>query len=262
MQFLKGSQAISVNIPDAATLAATVQDRWRRGQGFAMATLNLDHLVKLRHDPAFRIAYQAMDFVTADGNPIVWLSRLARRPVSLLPGSDMLIPLLRLATQEGHGVAFCGSSEEALTQAEDALRREVAGLNVVARIAPPMGFDPADDAAADILRQIDATNARLCILALGAPKQEILAARGRSLAPGVGFCCFGAGLDFYAGNQRRAPHWVRMLAMEWLWRALSSPARMIPRYARCFAILPAETRAALALRDLPAQSPDHRSAKR
>ncbi|KIN77941.1 Glycosyl transferase, WecB/TagA/CpsF family protein [Sulfitobacter mediterraneus KCTC 32188] len=36
----------------------------------------------------------------------------------------------------------------------------------------------------------------------------------------------------------RAPKIMRMVAMEWLWRALQSPRRMIPRYAKCFAILP------------------------
>ncbi|WP_197470813.1 WecB/TagA/CpsF family glycosyltransferase, partial [Sulfitobacter sp. HI0054] len=73
---------------------------------------------------------------------------------------------------------------------------------------------------------------------------EILAARGRDIAPGVGFASIGAGLDFLAGRQRRAPKWMRMLALEWLWRAMQSPQRLVPRYARCFAILPRLTLAA------------------
>jgi exopolysaccharide biosynthesis WecB/TagA/CpsF family protein len=85
-------------------------------------------------------------------------------------------------------------------------------------------------------------------LALGAPKQEMLAARGRELAPSVGFVSVGAGLDFLAGTQHRAPKWVQAIAMEWLWRLISSPARLVGRYARCFAILPALMRDALALR--------------
>ncbi|MBE0554679.1 MAG: WecB/TagA/CpsF family glycosyltransferase, partial [Rhodobacteraceae bacterium] len=56
------------------------------------------------------------------------------------------------------------------------------------------------------------------------------------------------GLDFLAGSQTRAPRWVRAMAMEWLWRALSAPRRLIPRYARCFAILPGQVAGALRLR--------------
>jgi len=82
------------------------------------------------------------------------------------------------------------------------------------------------------------SGAGLVFLALGAPKQERLAARGRALQPELGFVSIGAGLDFLAGSQRRAPRLVRRLALEWLWRAGSDPKRLAGRYARCAAILP------------------------
>jgi len=54
--------------------------------------------------------------------------------------------------------------------------------------------------------------------------------------------------DFLGGHQQRAPLWMRKLALEWLWRALSSPGRMVPRYLKCFAILPRQIRRALRIR--------------
>jgi len=36
--------------------------------------------------------------------------------------------------------------------------------------------------------------------------------------------------------------------MEWAWRMATAPRRLMPRYARCAAILPAELAAALKLR--------------
>ena len=111
-----------------------------------------------------------------------------------------------------------------------------------------MGFDPASPSAGRLLEEVQASGARLCFLALGAPKQELLAARGRRETPEVGFASIGAGLDFLAGNQRRAPLWVRRLAMEWAWRMATALRRLMPRYARCAAILPAELAAALKLR--------------
>ena len=248
MQFVEGESRVRVNIPDAAALERSVRDRLARGAGFALATLNLDHLVKLRSDVAFRRAYAAMDFVTADGNPVVWLSRVAGRPVDLLPGSDLLLPVLRIAAEGGHKVAFLGSTAEALAAAKVALERAVPGLEVVATLAPPMGFDPEGAAAEALLREVAESGARLCIVALGAPKQEKLSALGRRIAPGVGFCCFGAALDFHAGTQRRAPQLARRLKLEWLWRAAGAPRRLGPRYARCAAILPSELSRAVALR--------------
>ncbi len=235
---------ITVNVPDRAALAAAVSTHLRAGRGFALATINLDHLVKLTHDPSFRVAYAAQTMIVADGNPIVWLSRLARRPVALVPGSDMVIPLARLAAAAGVKVALLGSSDAALAGAAAHLQAAVPGLTIATKIAPPYGFDPTGPDADHILRQLQADRIGLCFIALGAPKQEYFAARGRQLAPDTGFASVGAGLDFLSGTQTRAPAWVRTIAMEWLWRALSSPRRLIPRYLACAAILPAQIIAA------------------
>lgn len=249
MQFRFGSTTIAITHADRDALRAAVGDRWAKGQGFAVATINLDHLVKLGRNPAFLRAYATLDMVVADGNPIVWLSRLARRPVALVPGSDLLLPLVRDAAAAGRSLALFGASEPALAEAERRLCAAVPGLRVVLRLSPPMGFDPEGAVADSALGQIAASGAGLCIIALGAPKQEIFAARGRLLAPQTGFALFGAGLDFVAGTQRRAPRWVRAIAMEWLWRALSAPRRLIPRYAACAAILPGQALAALRQRE-------------
>ncbi len=248
MQFRFGETALCVNVPDRAALLVALAERLAARKGFALATINLDHLVKLGRSEGFRRAYVAQDLVVADGNPIVWLSRLAGQPVSLVPGSDMVLPLVRIAATAGVAVALVGATEEALQAAGDRLQREVPGLNLALRIAPPMGFDAEGPEAQRILRQIAARNIGLCLIALGAPRQETFAALGRSLAPQTGFASIGAGLDFLAGSQTRAPEWVRRLALEWLWRALSSPRRLIPRYAACFAILPGQIGAALRLR--------------
>ena len=61
-----------------AGLLADLSDRLRSRRGFALATINLDHLVKLPRDRQFLDAYARHDFVVADGNPVVWLSRLIR----------------------------------------------------------------------------------------------------------------------------------------------------------------------------------------
>ncbi len=238
MQFTTGQGQVTINTKTQADLMARVQDRLAAGDGFALATLNLDHLVKLNTDAGFQTAYDAQDLIVADGNPIVWMSRLARHDVALVPGADLVVPLAQLAAQMQMPVALLGTTTDALAAAAEALRAQAPGLDVVAQIAPPMGFDPDAPTAAPVFDQLNASGARLCFLALGAPKQEKLAARGRSLCPAVGFVSIGAGLDFLAGTQNRAPDWVRRLALEWVWRMVSSPARLVPRYAKCIAILP------------------------
>ncbi|MCP5074596.1 MAG: WecB/TagA/CpsF family glycosyltransferase [Rhodobacteraceae bacterium] len=248
VEFRTKSSVVNVNVATAEGLLEQVVARFRSKDGFALATLNLDHLVKLASSADFRQAYAAQDIVVADGNPIVWLSRIAKRPVALVPGSELVVPLARLAAQEGVAVAFVGSTASALEKAAAGLQDQVPGLSVVARIAPPFGFDPAGVEADRVFQDLKESGARLCFLALGAPKQEIFAARGRSTAPMIGFASIGAGLDFLAGSQVRAPLLVRKLALEWLWRMMSSPVRLGPRYLRCIGILPRLVLGALRLR--------------
>lgn len=239
---------LQVNAVSQAQLIADLGARLQSGQGFAIATLNLDHLVKLRSNADFAAAYRAHSHVTADGNPVVWLSRLAGRQVELIPGSDLILPVACLAAETGVGIALLGATDEALASAAASLQRQVPGLEIMARIAPPMGFDPASPAADQMIEALEASGARICLLALGAPKQEIFAARASARLPRMGFLSIGAGLDFLAGTQRRAPAIVRMMAAEWLWRMAGSPRRLAGRYARCFAILPGEARRALLAR--------------
>lgn len=248
MQFQFDTSTITVNIASRTALLAAVSQRFAKHEGFALATINLDHLVKLQTSPTFRSSYAAQDFVVADGHPIIWLSQLAHRPVELLPGSDMVIPLVQLAVQSGRSVALIGTTDAALGAAAAQLESQVPGLKIALTVAPPMGFDPQGAESRSTLVRLAADDIGFCVLALPTGKQEALAALGRTLAPHTGFACFGAGLDFLAGSQTRAPRWMRVLALEWLWRALSDPRRMLPRYAACFAILPGQIAAALKLR--------------
>lgn len=248
MRFSVGQQNVRINVPTWDALRTTVASRLAKRQGFALATLNLDHLVKLSSNPEFSNAYGAQDLICADGNPIVWMSRLAGRAVDLIPGSDAILPLARIAAEQSVTVALVGSTQETLETAASHMEANVPGLRVVRCIAPAFGFDPKGEEARAIFEQLTASGAGLCFVALGAPKQEVFAAQGRIFAPEIGFASIGAGLDFYSGAQERAPEWVRALALEWAWRMVSSPARMAPRYAKCMAILPGQALHAVVLR--------------
>lgn len=251
----EGGRAITVNVASRDALLRDMELRLRDGRGFAVATLNLDHVVKLRRNPAFGEAYLDQTHVTADGNPIVWLMRLAGRRAELVTGSDLVDPVAALVARLGIPVAMLGSTTASLAAAEGELARRHPGFNAVATIAPPMGFDPEGPGADDILAAVAASGARLCFLALGAPKQEILAARARRSHPEIGFLSIGAGLDFVSGCQRRAPRVLRLFAAEWLWRLANDPRRLAGRYAACAVSLPG-----LALSALRARGGDTRKA--
>jgi exopolysaccharide biosynthesis WecB/TagA/CpsF family protein len=201
-------------------------------------TLNLDHIVKLRKDARFRAAYARADLITADGFPIVIACRLQGKRVGRVAGSDLIAPITAEVARSGKSIYLFGSNLQVLNKASRVLCERHAGLTIAGMFAPPQGFDPTSEDASRCIAAIAGSGADLCFVALGAPKQELFADHGKSFLPNVSFVCIGAGLDFIAGAQMRAPQWMQRSGLEWLWRAASDPQRLLYRYLLCMAALP------------------------
>jgi exopolysaccharide biosynthesis WecB/TagA/CpsF family protein len=227
----------AINICTLDDAVACVRARLRARRGFNFATLNLDHLVKLRSDSIFGAVYERMNFVSADGAPVAALARKQTPFVRRATGADLLVPLCRMAAHDKIPVALFGSTPESLEAAADRLRALAPGLAVVYVASPAFGFDPFSSAADVAGAAIAASGARLCFVCLGAPKQELFADRVAQSHPEIGFVCVGAAADFQSGAQVRAPVFVQSLGMEWAWRLATQPRRMAGRYFQCAALL-------------------------
>ncbi len=201
-------------------------------------TLNLDHVVKLRKDATFRAAYRRAGLITADGFPIALACTLSGKRVRRVTGSDLIAPISAEASRSGKSIYLFGSSQPVLVEASRVLQERNPGLKIAGILAPPQRFDPTSEDACRCIATIGGSGADLCFVALGAPKQELFADYGKSLLPNVSFVCIGAGLDFIAGAQVRAPDWMQRWGLEWLWRAASDPQRLFYRYLLCMAALP------------------------
>jgi exopolysaccharide biosynthesis WecB/TagA/CpsF family protein len=201
-------------------------------------TLNLDHVVKMRSDPAFRAAYARAGLITADGFPVVWAGSLQGIHFDRVAGSDLIAPICAEAARSGKSIYLFGSSPDVLFRASQILHERNPGLIIAGVLAPPQGFSPASEEARRCLKTIAESGADLCFVALGAPKQEFFADYGKQSLPNVSFVCIGAGLDFITGSQVRAPYWMQRSGVEWLWRAAGNPRRLLHRYLLCIAALP------------------------
>jgi exopolysaccharide biosynthesis WecB/TagA/CpsF family protein len=223
------------SLPDAvSSIVSAAQD----GETFSVCTLNLDHVVQLQQRPDFRAAYRRARFVTADGFPIVVLSRLLGAPIRRTTGADLVEPVCNLARERGLSIFLLGSNDRTLAIAKKRLSQRFRGLEVAGYYAPGANFDPYSSEADFAIDRIRASGAKLCFIALGAPRQELFAARCLDKLNGTGLLCIGAALDFIAGTQTRAPSLSQKCGLEWAWRMLREPRRLGPRYARCIAAVP------------------------
>jgi exopolysaccharide biosynthesis WecB/TagA/CpsF family protein len=214
------------DLPMAAILARLAARPADAPFGYVV-TPNADHLVRLTREPRMRQLYAAASLRLLDSRVVARLARLFGLPApAVLPGSDLTARVIREVIAPDEPVTILG-----LTPA--ALARLVArtGLRNVAQHNPPMGFerDPAAFEAA--VRFIEEHPARFTFLAVGSPRQcmvaHALAERGRARGTGL---CIGASLLFLCGEERRAPLPVQRAGMEWAWRLAQDPNRLARRY--------------------------------
>lgn len=209
---------------------ARIAELVRAGQGGAVFTPNVDHVVQAEQDAQFRSAYLAADLCLADGMPLLWAARFLGRPLpACIRGSDLIEPLAQLAVAGGWGVYLLGAAPGVAARAAQRLREryrvEIRGVDA------PLLRDPLDPReAAPVLRRVQRADPELLLVALGAPKQELFIHAwrrelGRAVALGV-----GAGLDFLAGTVSRAPRWMSEAGLEWLYRLAREPGRLWRRY--------------------------------
>jgi N-acetylglucosaminyldiphosphoundecaprenol N-acetyl-beta-D-mannosaminyltransferase len=231
-------EGVAINCDALLPTAMRISSDCNNELSFGVFTLNLDHVVKLRRNAEFRAAYRKARYVTADGYPIVWAGRLSGAKVQRVTGSDLVIPLCEAAASAGQPVFLFGSTFASLAGAARRLKDKIPKLEIAGVLAPEARFDPTSEVAAQYARQISASGAKICLIALGAPKQEIFTSLAVGQTTGVAFVCVGAGLDFLSGVQTRAPRWARHMGLEWLWRLLRDPARLGRRYLDCLVVLP------------------------
>jgi exopolysaccharide biosynthesis WecB/TagA/CpsF family protein len=229
---------IAINVPSLPEAVSSIVSAAQHGDNFTVCTLNLDHVAQLQRHPNFRAAYRRARFVTADGFPIVVLSRLMGTRIARTTGADLVEPVCAEARKRGLSVFLLGANDHTLKTAAKRLSDRFKGLQIAGCLAPRAGFDPYSWEADAAIEHIRDSGARLCFVALGAPRQELFAARCLDELNGTGMLCIGAALDFIAGTQTRAPAIARKTGLEWAWRTLREPRRLGPRYARCMTVVP------------------------
>lgn len=199
--------------------------------GGYVVTPNVDHVVlaDTRDDLVACYADAALSLV--DGMPLVWLSHALREPFpEKISGSDLAEPLLARAADEGLPVTFLGAAPGVGQVAKEKMEAKYPGLDVVATICPPLGFEKDPEQLAVVIDAVKQSQAALVFVALGCPKQELfMHAHAQALSPAV-LLGIGATLDFLAGHVQRAPRVVSQIGMEWVWRLAKEPRRMAQRY--------------------------------
>lgn len=205
-----------------------------------VVTPNINHIVRLHEDIAFRATYVDADLVLVDGRPVVWTARLLGQKIpEVVPGSDLVPSLFtRMAAPDGMRVYLLGAAPGVAECAARIIETRWPQIRVVGHHSPPRGFEHDAAYCTQLIKNINSTVPDLLVVGLGAPKQELWVHRHRGALQTKVALCVGATIDFLAGAKPRAPTWVRHIGMEWCHRVVTEPRRLASRYARDALIYP------------------------
>ena len=193
--------------------------------------VNTDVMIKIEDDPYLRQITNEADLVLIDGQPLVWIAKLHKRPIKeKVSGSDLSLELCRRAADKGHTMFILGGKDGIAEQAKARMKGKYPGLQIVGTYAPPFGFEKDEQELSRIREMISALQPDIVLSCFGCPKQEKWIYENYRAIDASVFLCAGATVDFLAGNVKRAPAWISRIGLEWFYRFLKEPKRLFKRY--------------------------------
>lgn len=197
-----------------------------------MCIRDVHGVMQCQRDRELRSIHNRAGLVTPDGMPLVWIARLhGHRHVERVYGPDLLLEACRLSRETGWRHFFYGGGDGVAEDLAERLREKFPHLEVAGTFSPPFRPLTAEEDAS-VCRRIRDTRPDIVWVGLGTPKQEHWMAEhvdklGAAVLVGV-----GAAFDFHSERKPQAPRWMQRSGLEWLFRMLSEPRRLGPRYLR------------------------------
>lgn len=215
---------------DALTMDQTValaERAIRQHERLLIGVVNAAKIAKLNADPVLRDSLLEADVLLADGQSVVWASRLLRQPLpERVAGIDLFEELLGVADRGHLRVFLLGAKPDVLTRVEQEIAVRWPGVVIAGSRDGYFTEAEADEVA----EQIAGSAPDLLFLGMTTPKKENFIGRygerlGVPVQHGV-----GGSFDVLAGVTARAPRAWQRCGMEWAYRVAQEPRRLWRRY--------------------------------
>lgn len=211
---------------DSVTMqqAVAIVDGFVRGSKPSLvATANAEMVMLAQQDQELFAILNSAELVLADGAGVVWAARrLAAGVPERVAGYDLTQELLKHAATTGYKVFWLGAAPGVAETAAAKAAAKYPGLNTVG--THDGYFDCDDDKMRRIIRE---SQADILLCALGVPKQEKWLSQYRDELGAKVLIGVGGTFDVMAGNVKRAPLWMQRAGLEWSYRLLRQPSRIV-----------------------------------
>jgi N-acetylglucosaminyldiphosphoundecaprenol N-acetyl-beta-D-mannosaminyltransferase len=221
---------VLVDVVDYEAATSQVVAAARDGRALALTALAVHGVMTGVQDRAHNARLNSFDLVAPDGQPVRWALNLLHGAglADRVYGPTLTLRVLERCAAEGWPVYLYGSTDQTLARLVPALEGTFPDLKIAGAEASKFRAAlPGEDA--EIASRIAASGARVVLVGLGCPRQEVFAYAMRPLLA-MPLLAVGAAFDYHAGQLRRPPAWMQRRGLEWLWRLGLEPGRLWRRY--------------------------------
>ncbi len=207
---------------------ALVQEAIENKSQIHHVVVNAGKIVQMQKDNALRESVSGSDIINADGQAVVWASKILKKPLKeRVAGIDLMKNLVTLAAEKNYKIYLFGAKEEVVkTVAEQ--YSEKYGKSILAGYRN--GYFKREDEE-QIAQDIAASGAQMLFVAISSPIKENFLFKYKEILKDVNLIMgVGGSFDVEAGITKRAPEWMQNAGLEWFYRFLQEPKRMWKRY--------------------------------
>lgn len=190
---------------------------------------NVHMFIEAYKNKNFQQIINDSDFVTPDGQPLIWaLQWLYGIRQERVSGMDLLPALLSKMSRVGVQAYFYGGTELMMKNTKKYLTSHYPDLKIAGFHSPPFG-EQNGRLEPEVIQCINSSSPLIVFVILGCPKQEKWMASMKNKINTV-MIGIGGALPVMIGVQKRAPRWMQRYGLEWLFRLSQEPRRLFKRY--------------------------------
>ena len=233
-QLVKSSFPRRVKIMDVSIDPFTMAETVAKTEGFIcgkkfahLIGVNADKILQIKEDPAIKTIVERCEIVNADGaSMLIAANKLNIELPERVAGIDLMLELCSVAADKGYSVYLLGAKWEVVKETAKVLKERYPGINICG--VHDGYFSENQDA--EIIEEVKSSSPQIVFVGITSPRKELLIEKFRNHGVTAVFVGVGGSFDVISGNIPRAPKWMQEVKLEWLFRLLQEPKRLLKRY--------------------------------
>jgi len=213
-----------VNRLEFSDVVGTIERFIEENNPHMVITANSLMVNYMEKDCELKEAFENAHLVVPDSVGIVWASRfLGYGRIERIPGIDLMWKLCEIAAKKGYRIYLLGSREAVVKGAAERLLDRFPSVTIAG--THHGYFSPGEEK--NLIANIKRSSPHILFVGLSIPYQEKWISRHMSEL-NVPVCIgVGGSFDVISGRLKRAPVWMRRAGMEWFYRFLLEPYRLV-----------------------------------